>query len=413
MQFSQVKCDEWRIEVDSVGQVEVPANSLWGAQTQRSLSNFSIGDYEADRMPRSVIKALCLIKIASARVHSNYYKSMSVVVANAIEAAAWESIRDEGGLVVAKEFVSKIDYNNDSKINCFSNFPLRTWQTGSGTQSNMNVNEVLANRATQLLQSNSNFEVGLIKNVNPNDDINRSQSTNDTFSTAMHIAVAIDVCNYLIPGMKALILALEDCQTRFDSIKKIGRTHLQYACPITLGEEFGAFVSIIRHHYSRIVHSLKEDVLAVAQGGTAVGSGINTPSPEWSKLIVNELNTIINSYFASTDTQRITISHYRDNHCNKNVVQQQQNSNVDSKYSAMLLEDEILLSSLQFRPADNLFESISSHNGLLSFHSTLNSLSASLYKISNDIRMLAMGGIGELILPCKEPGSSIMPGKVF
>lgn len=356
----------FRKEKDSLGFVSIPATANWGPQTQRSLENFPIGDPSLERMPKPIIKALCMIKVASARLHYREYGSLSFAKASSIEKAALQSMA------------------------AMEDFPLSTWQTGSGTQSNMNVNEVIARRANAILGAlnddgggNSSFDDNNNKNnknninnkevIHPNDDVNRSQSSNDTFPTAMSIATLLESNQYLIPGLETLIEELESlCKQRLKDIIKVGRTHLQDACPLRMTDEFGSYVTSLKRHQKSIIDMLATSISSIAQGGTAVGSGINTPSPSFGADIARELNCVIGE-LATTETK------------------------------------------IELFTSKDKFEAISSHSNFVSLHGELNSLSTTLLKMANDIRMLAMGpraGIGEIILKAMEPGSSIMPGKV-
>lgn len=321
------------MEKDSFGDIAVPKDCLWGAQTQRSLVNFNIGR-GSELMPIQVIRAMAVIKKAAALVNSKYY-GMDKKIADAIVRAADEVIK------------GKLD----------EHFPLVVWQTGSGTQTNMNVNEVISNRAIQLLGG----EMGS-KMVHPNDHVNKSQSSNDTFPTAMHIATVIETKEKLIPGVNDLLEALRTCRGKFTSVIKIGRTHLQDATPLTLGQEFSAYVTQMERGLERIYSTLPR-VLELAQGGTAVGTGLNAPV-DFDTKIANEIASLTKEPFVT---------------------------------------------------APNKFEALATHDALVDYSGALNSLAVSLMKIANDIRLLGSGprcGLGELLLPENEPGSSIMPGKV-
>ncbi|PHP66224.1 fumarate hydratase, class II [Zhengella mangrovi] len=321
-----------RTESDTFGPIEVPGSSYWGAQTQRSLQNFRIG---GERMPPALIHALGLVKQAAARTNAAL-GTLDGELANLIERAAGE--------VAAGTLDDQ--------------FPLVVWQTGSGTQTNMNANEVIANRAIEL----AGGTMGSKRPVHPNDHVNRSQSSNDTFPTAMHVAVAMQARDRLFPGLDHLHRALQAKAEAFSGIVKIGRTHTQDATPLTLGQEFSGYAAAIDLARHRIAASLK-DVLALAQGGTAVGTGLNAPDG----------------------------------------------------FATRFAEEISGLTGLDFRPAGNRFEALASHGALAHFHGALTSLAADLFKIANDIRLLASGprsGLGELSLPENEPGSSIMPGKV-
>lgn len=321
-----------RIESDSIGTIAVPAQAYWGAQTQRSLENFPFGPNE--RMPIGIIHALALIKQAAARVNRTH--DLAPGVADAIEHAAAE--------VAA-------GHHDDQ-------FPLVIWQTGSGTQTNMNVNEVIAGRANECLSGTR----GGRSPVHPNDDVNRSQSSNDSFPTALHVAAVVALNRDLLPALDLLTNALDTAAREWAGIVKIGRTHLQDATPLTLGQEFSAYVQQLRDAKVRLRHA-EEHLLRLAQGGTAVGTGLNTPPG-----------------FAT-------------------------------EMAAQLAE----LTGHAFVPAPNPFEALASNDALVQFSGTLATLAVALTKIANDIRLLGSGprsGLGELDLPANEPGSSIMPGKV-
>jgi fumarate hydratase, class II len=321
-----------RMESDSMGTIEVPVDRYWGAQTQRSLHYFSIGH---DVMPRELIRALGLLKLAAAEVNRELGR-LPEDKAKLVSAAAQE--------VVA----GKLD----------DHFPLRIWQTGSGTQTNMNVNEVISNRAIEMVGG----KLGSKTPIHPNDDVNMSQSSNDTFPTAMHIAAAEQLNHQLIPHVNHLRDALEAKSREFASIVKIGRTHLMDAVPLTLGQEFSGYVSQLDHDLQRL-RSVLPDLYELALGGTAVGTGLNT-HPE----------------FATRSAERIA-----------------------------------KLTSLPFVSAPNKFAALASDDPLVMASGALKTLACSLMKIANDIRWLGSGprcGLGELILPANEPGSSIMPGKV-
>ena len=323
-----------RKEMDTFGEIFVPVDRLWGAQTQRSLQNFCIGP-DAERMPPAVITAMAIVKKAAAAVNEAHF-GLDSKISGAIQEAANE--------IIAGEL-------ND-------HFPLVTWQTGSGTQTNMNINEVISNRAIQLM----NGAVGG-KSVHPNDHVNKSQSSNDTFPTAMHIATVLETYRVLIPGLELLLAELTTCATqKFASIVKIGRTHLQDATPITLGQEFSAYAKQVENGLNRLNQALPR-ILELAQGGTAVGTGLNTPE----------------------------------------------------HFDVRVAADIARLSGFPFVTAPNKFEALATHDALVEFSGVLNSIAVSLFKIANDIRLLGSGprcGFGELSLPENEPGSSIMPGKV-
>jgi len=324
--------DDHRIERDSFGDIAVPSWAYWGAQTQRSRENFPIGD---DRMPIEIIHALARIKLAAAQV--NLEKGLlTPQVANAIVAAAREVI--EG----------RLD----------DHFPLVVWQTGSGTQTNMNVNEVIANRANETLGAGR----GAKSPVHPNDHVNLGQSSNDSFPTAIHIAGALAISGRLLPAVGRLHTALNAKAQQFAHIIKIGRTHLQDATPVTLGQEFSGYAAQAEYAERRIGATMK-DLFFLAQGGTAVGTGVNT-----TKGFAEEVAA--------------------------NIAGQ---------------------TGLPFVTAPNKFEALATHDAVVFVHGALNSLASGLYKIACDIRLLGSGpraGLAELRLPENEPGSSIMPGKV-
>jgi fumarate hydratase class II len=318
-----------RIEHDTFGEIAVPASARWGAQTQRSLENFPFGPGE--KMPLGIIHALARIKQVAAEV--NVRHGLDAEVAKAIAKAAEEVT------------MGKFD----------DQFPLAVWQTGSGTQSNMNVNEVVANRANELLRGG--------KRVHPNDDVNRGQSSNDCFPTAMHLAVALATHGRLVPALNQLESDISLKSAAWMHIAKIGRTHMQDAVPLTLGQEFSAYAEQLRSCRSRIEGSLADDIMPLAQGATAVGTGLNAPQAFGEDVIAGLAR----------------------------------------------------LTGLPFRPCANRFAAIAAHDGMLQFSATLATLATALNKIANDIRLLGSGpdgGIGELRLPANEPGSSIMPGKV-
>ncbi len=321
-----------RTETDSFGGIAVPAEAYWGAQTQRSIGNFPFG--ERERMPIAIIHALAIIKKAATRVHRSH--GLDAKLADAIEAAADEVIAD------------KLD----------DHFPLVIWQTGSGTQTNMNVNEVIAGRANEMLSGAR----GGKSPVHPNDHVNWAQSSNDSFPTAIHIATALAVRHQLQPALLKLHLAIAAKATEWSKIVKIGRTHLQDATPLTLGQEFSGYATQLAKASVRISNGAT-DVHALAQGGTAVGTGLNAPE------------------------------NFGDN----------------------MAREISALTKIEFRSAENKFEALASNDALVELSGQLNTLAVSLTKIGNDIRLLGSGpraGIGELILPENEPGSSIMPGKV-
>ena len=322
-----------RIESDSIGEIAVPANAYWGAQTQRSIENFPFGARE--RMPVEIVHALALVKQAAARVNRRH--GLSAEKADAIEAAARE---------VA-------DGKHDDQ------FPLVIWQTGSGTQSNMNVNEVIAGRANEMLSG----QRGGKSPVHPNDDVNRSQSSNDSFPTAMHVAATLAMTHRLMPALDRLMDALLVKAKAWDDIVKIGRTHLQDATPLTLGQEFSGYYAQLRLCRTRTEPMVDHAITRLAQGGTAVGTGLNAPAG-FAEDIAAELAAI---------------------------------------------------TGLGFKSAPNKFEALASHDVLVDLSGRLNTLAVALTKIANDIRLLGSGpraGLGEIDLPANEPGSSIMPGKV-
>ncbi len=321
-----------RTETDSFGPIEVPASAYWGAQTQRSITNFPFG--ERERMPIGIIHALAIVKQAAARVNRQH--GLPAEIADAIESAAAE--------VASGTFDEQ--------------FPLVIWQTGSGTQTNMNVNEVIAGRANEVLTGTR----GGKSPVHPNDHVNMSQSSNDSFPTAMHIAVVEGVNRRLIPALDLLCGALTKAAEEWAGLVKIGRTHLQDATPITLGQEFGGYVQQLRDNYQRL-RSVEVRLLRLAQGGTAVGTGLNAPA-DFDEEMASAIGDI-------------------------------------AGYS--------------FEPAPNKFEALASNDTAVELSGILNTLAVSLTKIANDIRLLGSGprsGLGELSLPENEPGSSIMPGKV-
>jgi len=321
-----------RSETDSFGSIEVPADRYWGAQTQRSLENFRIG---AERIPLPVIHALAIIKRAATGVNQKL-GLLDARRARAIVKAAQEVI--------------------DGAFD--DHFPLVVWQTGSGTQSNMNVNEVIANRANELLGGKR----GAKAPVHPNDHVNMSQSSNDSFPTAMHIAAALVITHGLLPALAHLDKALERRAKEFARIVKIGRTHLQDATPLTLGQEFSGYAAQVSAGLARVRTALTE-LYPLAQGGTAVGTGLNS-KPQFARAFARQVAKITRLPFTSTA---------------------------------------------------NKFAALAAHDGYAAVHGALNALAAGLFKIANDIRLLGSGprsGLGELILPENEPGSSIMPGKV-
>ncbi len=321
-----------RTETDSFGPIEVDASRYWGAQAQRSLQNFKIG---WEKQPASIIRALGIIKRAAAETNmklSGLDKNLAAAIINA-----------------AQEVV-------EGKLN--DHFPLAVWQTGSGTQSNMNANEVISNRAIEMLGG----VMGSKKPVHPNDHVNMSQSSNDTYPTAMHIACAEEIHHRLLPALQHLRNALNDKAHEFAKIIKIGRTHTQDATPVTLGQEFSGYTQQVENGIARIEQTLAL-LMQLAQGGTAVGTGLNAPKG-----------------FAEMVAQHIA-----------NITR------------------------LPFTSAPNKFEALAAHDAMVMTHGAINTVASSLFKIANDIRFLASGprsGLGELNLPENEPGSSIMPGKV-
>jgi len=321
-----------RKEFDSIGSINVPSNKYWGASTQRSNKFFNIGKILVNI---SIIKSIAIIKRSAALVHFKE-KQINKKITNSIIKASDEVIK------------GKLD----------DNFPLKVWQTGSGTQTNMNVNEVIANRAIEILGGKK----GSKKPVHPNDHVNKSQSTNDVFPTAMHISVAQETISKLLPNLKILEKELAKKSREFKSIIKVGRTHLQDATPLSLGQEFSGYQVQLKKCIERIELALKE-IYFLAQGGTAVGTGINSKKG-FDKKIVKEI----------------------------------------ARYT-----------KIPFKPAANKFAELAAHDSIVNFSGTLNTCAIALMKISNDVRFLGSGpraGYGELILPENEPGSSIMPGKV-
>ena len=321
-----------RVETDSFGPLEVPADKYWGAQTQRSIINFPIG---WERQPVAIIRALGVIKKACAQVNI-VQGDITAELGNAIAAAAQEVI--------------------DGRFD--DNFPLVVWQTGSGTQSNMNANEVISNRAIQMMGG----VMGSKKPVHPNDHVNMGQSSNDTFPTAMHVAIGMMARDVLLPGLEKLSAALWAKVEEFKDIIKIGRTHTQDATPLTLGQEFSGYATQVDKGIARVKMCLP-DIYELAQGGTAVGTGLNT-RVGW-----------------------------------------------DVRVAAAIA----VITDLPFVTAPNKFEALAAHDAMVMFSGALKTVAASLFKIANDLRLLGSGprsGLGELILPENEPGSSIMPGKV-
>ena len=321
-----------RTETDTFGPIEVAADKYWGAQAQRSLGNFKIG---WERQPLAIVRALGIVKRAAAETNMALGR-LDKKVGEAIVKAAQEVM--EG----------KLD----------DHFPLVVWQTGSGTQSNMNANEVISNRAIEMLSG----EKGSKKPVHPNDHVNMSQSSNDTYPTAMHIACAEEIVHRLIPALQKLRNALNDKSQAWKDIVKIGRTHTQDATPLTLGQEFGGYTQQVENGIKRIEQTLPS-LMELAQGGTAVGTGLNAPKG----------------------------------------------------FAEMIAERIAAITQLPFKTAPNKFEALAAHDAMVFSHGAINTLAGSLFKIANDIRLLGSGprsGLGELSLPENEPGSSIMPGKV-
>ena len=321
-----------RTETDTFGPIEVPSDRYWGAQTERSRQNFRIGE---ERMPTPLLRALGIVKLAAAQTNR--------------ELGLLDQRRARAIIRAAREVI-------DGALD--DHFPLVVWQTGSGTQSNMNLNEVIANRANELLGG----ELGSKKPVHPNDHVNMSQSSNDSFPTAMHIAAADRIDNDLIPALTMLRDALRKKEKAFANIVKIGRTHTQDATPLTLGQEFSGYVAQVENGIARLRTTVK-DLYPLAQGGTAVGTGLNA-KPRFARMFARHAASI---------------------------------------------------SKLPFTSAPNKFEALASNDAYVFVHGAINATAAGLFKIANDIRLLGSGprsGLGELILPENEPGSSIMPGKV-
>lgn len=321
-----------RTETDTFGPIEVPNDKYWGAQAQRSLGNFKIG---WEKQPLSIVRALGIVKQAAARANMALGQ-LSPEIGNPIVVAAQEVI--------------------DGKLN--EHFPLVVWQTGSGTQSNMNANEVISNRAIEMLGG----VMGSKKPVHPNDHVNMSQSSNDTYPTAMHIACAEEIVRHLLPALKHLHAALDMKVTEFSHIIKIGRTHTQDATPLTLGQEFSGYAAQVGSAIKRIEMTLP-GLSELAQGGTAVGTGLNAPIG----------------------------------------------------FAERVAEEIAAITGLPFVTAPNKFEALAAHDSMVFSHGAINAAAAALFKIANDIRLLGSGpraGLGELSLPENEPGSSIMPGKV-
>ena len=323
---------KYRIEFDSIGKIKVPGDKYWGASTERSRKYFNIGDFLVRPI---VIRSIAIIKKAAAIVNAKN-KDLDPKLSRYVIKAAEEVIKGK---------------HND-------HFPLKVWQTGSDTQTNMNVNEVIANRAIEMMGG----RMGTKKPVHPNDHVNKSQSTNDVFPTAMHISIAIKTKEKLLPSLKLLEKELLKKAKEFKKIVKVGRTHLQDATPITLGQEFSGYHSQLKKCIIRIENALKE-IHNLAQGGTAVGTGLNTRK-NFDKKVIKEISKI---------------------------------------------------TKLRFKPAANKFAALAAHDEIVNFSGTLNTTAVCLMKVANDIRFLGSGpraGYGELILPSNEPGSSIMPGKV-
>ena len=321
-----------RKEFDSIGSINVPNDKYWGASTQRSKKYFDIGEF---LVRPTLIKSIAIVKKAAAIIHAKE-KQISPNISKAIIKASNEVI------------AGKLD----------DHFPLKVWQTGSGTQTNMNVNEVIANRAIEILGGKK----GSKKPVHPNDHVNKSQSTNDVFPTAMHIAIAVETKKKLLPALELLNKDLKKKASKFGKIIKVGRTHLQDATPLSLGQEFSGYQSQLQDCISRIKNALNE-IYFLAQGGTAVGTGINSKKG-FDKKIINQIKKI---------------------------------------------------TKIPFKPTRNKFAALAAHDEIVNFSGTLNTTAVCLMKIANDIRFLGSGpraGYGELILPANEPGSSIMPGKV-
>src|SRR5579862_6739755 len=321
-----------RTETDSFGPIQVPADRYWGAQTERSRLNFRIGE---ERMPRPLIAALSIVKLAAAQTN--------------LELGSLDDRRAKAIMAAAQEII-------DGKLD--DQFPLAVWQTGSGSHTNMNVNEVIANRANEKLGA----KLGTKSPIHPNDQVNLSQSSNDSFPTAMHIAAAQEIVHRLLPALAHLHAALEVKTKAFASIAKIGRTHTQDATPLTLGQEFSGYAAQVKSGIARVKAGLKE-LYPLAQGGTAVGTGLNSRRP----------------------------------------------------FARLFAKKAAAITGLPFDSAANKFEALASHGAILFAHGALNAVAADLFKIGNDIRFLGSGprsGFGELLLPENEPGSSIMPGKV-
>tara|TARA_B100001248_G_scaffold214623_1_gene169231 strand:- start:446 stop:1825 length:1380 start_codon:yes stop_codon:yes gene_type:complete len=321
-----------RTETDTFGRIEVDSSKYWGAQSQRSIKNFDIG---WEIQPKSIIRALGIIKAAAAEVNVGY------------------GILDKD---IGKNIIKAANEVIDGKLN--DHFPLSVWQTGSGTQSNMNANEVISNRAIEMMGG----EMGSKKPVHPNDHCNMSQSSNDTYPTAMHIACASEILDTLLPALTSLANKFKKKSDEWAHVIKIGRTHTQDATPLTLGQEFSGYAQQINNGIDRIKDTLPK-LMELAQGGTAVGTGLNAPKD----------------------------------------------------FGAKIAQSISKLTGKKFTSAPNKFEALSAHDAMLMAHGAINTVAASLFKIANDIRFLGSGpraGLGELALPENEPGSSIMPGKV-
>ena len=324
----------YRVEKDTMGDMKVESDRYWGCQTQRSLENFKIGE-SSERMPSALVSALGIIKKSAALVNQRNGKLDGKLA---------------GAIIQAAEEVISLDL--------LDHFPLVIWQTGSGTQTNMNSNEVISNRAIEILGG----ELGSKNPVHPNDHVNMGQSSNDTFPTAMHIATGVEVNSRLIPALKHFQKALNDKAVEFADILKSGRTHMMDATPITLGQEFSSFVQQIEYGIARVESGMTR-VYNLAQGGTAVGTGLNSVE------------------------------------------------GFDEEFAAQVSE----VTGLPFKTAPNKFEALAASDALVELHGALNTVAVSIMKIANDIRLLGSGprcGIGEIFLPENEPGSSIMPGKV-
>lgn len=324
--------EEFRIETDTMGEVKVPAKHYWGAQTQRSIENFPIGNH---KMPPSIIRAFAILKKAAALANMELGK---------LDEEKCKVISQAADEVIAGKHADE--------------FPLVVWQTGSGTQSNMNTNEVLASRANEILTG----QKGGKKPIHPNDHVNMSQSSNDSFPTAMHIAAVEGVEKRLLPSMKTLQKALLDIEKKYSKLIKVGRTHLMDATPLTLGQEFSGYRAQMDYSIERVEQALPR-LRELAQGGTAVGTGLNT-HPKFAELVALKISEV---------------------------------------------------SGLKFVTAPNKFEALAAHDALVFAHGALKTLACTLMKLANDMRWLGSGprcGLGELALPENEPGSSIMPGKV-